>query len=71
MSRAPPTDPSDVPSADEITATVGPDQAVVFDGDGHLTTLPARWWAIYDRRGDPAEEIVRVMLEKIERDRSG
>lgn len=65
MSRAPPTDASDVPSADEITATVGPDQAVVFDAEGHLTTLPARWWALYDRRGDPAEQLVRVMLEEV------
>lgn len=68
MSRAPPRDANDVPDPAEIEATVGPDEAVLFDSEGHLTTIPARWWAIYDRRGDPAEEIVRAMLEDLDRD---
>lgn len=55
MSRAPPTHPSEVPDPDEITAIVGPDEGVVFDSEGHLTTIPARWWALYDRNGDPGK----------------
>jgi len=65
MSRAPATHPSEIPEPTEITATVGPEQAVVFDTDGHLTTIPARWWALLDRNGDPGEQLVKLMLQDI------
>jgi hypothetical protein len=68
MNRAPPTDLSDIPNPDEITATVGPEEAIVFDADGHLTTIPARWWALLDRNGDPGEQVVKLLLEDIKRE---
>lgn len=57
-------------SADDVEATVGPRQAVVFGPDGRLTTIPARWWAAFDRHGDPAEELITAIRERAEQEQT-
>jgi len=66
MARPAPTAPADLPDVEEIEATAGPETTTVYDDQGVLTEIPTRWWAIYDRRGDPREELLRILYEDLE-----
>lgn len=48
----------------------GPESAAIYDGrNDHLTTLPLRWWAMYERRyDDPKEAFIVAMKEKAQRE---
>jgi len=68
MARAPPTDPDDLPAVEEIEAVAGPQETTVYDDRGVMTVLPTRWWAEYDRRGDPRRQLLRAAYEGLERE---
>jgi len=57
-----------IPDPADIEASVGPREATVFGPDGELTTIPSRWWAAFDRRGDPAEELVESIRDRAKRE---
>jgi hypothetical protein len=64
MSHEPPA----IPDPDDLEASVGPRETIVFDQHGELTTIPSRWWAAFDRHGDPAEELVDSIRERASRE---
>lgn len=68
MSRPAPTHPNDLPAVEEIEAVTGPRETTVYDDQGVMTVLPTRWWAEYDRRGDPRQQLLRVTYEGLEQE---
>jgi hypothetical protein len=68
MARPAPTHPDDLPAVEEIEATAGPRETTVYDDRGVLTVLPTRYWATYDRRGDPSRQLLRAAYEGLEQE---
>jgi hypothetical protein len=68
MARPAPTHPDDLPAVEEIEAAAGPRETTVYDDHGVLTTIPTRYWAAYDRRGDPRRQLLRAAYEGLERE---